>query len=610
MTGPMGLGLTLWGKQGGGGSGPPASFTQPYNYIWIPNLGDSRRQQGGNLSGEYGSGNSRVNSTVASNGSGIDAVLGPWLDNRIRYGETRNVGIGATRPEQIFQWPRSISASTNQGRIDNGTVGTPGNILTINTPGGTSIKPTSMIIRTMTGMTGSPKILAQLSGTTGSNGTYSIDGPAQSVSQTSTIDIAWIDTNTIAEIASNSAALLPTMAGTNGNGTPDSLVAMDTMIKGLTVPGFPYPGYRPNGESTDQPLPLYNNQPKTILLFNETRKGVDANNIVNGQQLSGADAIQFHDYSLALQLYDWNSGDPIHANTHVIVANSFNDARLADTTDTVHFDPLGGYFADGLHLSPPAPWTMAQIMKDAVGTLFNVNPSFAKLATLTNTADWLVPNSIFATKTGGTATLGTNTISLDGVPSTGTLAIPASWIWSMSGVGLNADFHYNALSTDQGNEMVIHITGTPVADTLAWLRSVSTTALKATVNLSTDTLRFSVNTKLLITAGLVVNYSVGLNLQPTTPTLNGYSSKQGLTGSSLGYGNVSTNLMYLKNSFADVSSSSYLTWVAPDVSLANNPNIPLNTTAGTMQPDISLNLVAGTAVDITLTISQPGVFKV
>jgi hypothetical protein len=48
--------------------------------------------------------------------------------------------------------------------------------------------------------------------------------------------------------------------------TDEARTKLETAIACLSTPGMPYPGYRPNDEDTDQPLPLYGHVPKVVRL--------------------------------------------------------------------------------------------------------------------------------------------------------------------------------------------------------------------------------------------------------------------------------------------------------------------------------------------------------
>lgn len=612
------IGLGLMGLALGGGQARSAGAVAalPYNNIFIANIGDSRRVQGGGLSGAYGSGTGLKNAVTSSNGTGIDGYLAQALNNRIRIGQVYPGGIGSTNAQQIFAWPRSVALGTYAGRIDNGTPGNAGNILTITSIASGSdantIKPElGMAVTAGTGVTGYGRIQPYgTGGTTGTGGlgTYVIDGPAQNVASTGTLQISFLDTNTIAQIASNQAAIVVTMAGTNSSGSSADLAAMDVMIKALTTPGYPYPNYRPNGEATDQPLPLYNGLPKTIWLFNETRRGVGAGGppAVTGNYASNP--TQFHNFAIALKRYDYASGDATYGNQHVVVFDSYDDPRLADLTDTTNFSPLPGFFADELHLSPPAPFVMASIGYDRINPILPATVDYAPLPTTLNASSFITLNGTFSTKNGGTWSIGTNTVTLNGAATTASAAIPSGWSLIVSGSNLTVDITYHDLGGNLGNEMVLTVTGNPTGNSIVRLQSNISSTQWNVVDLSTDTIVFSVRSGLTIRSGSVYGETTQLSLQNGSGA-NAFTATAGLLGNSLGYGNVAppANPMLLKNGWVDTNHD-YVTTATPYASLVGN-GIAAGTHPSLVQALYILSIAAGT-VDLTAKISQPGVCKV
>ena len=326
---------------------PLATLFAPYNNLIAFGPGDSRTAQGGGLSGTYNASDGVRNAY----GQGVDAFLTTMLGNRARFADNQP-GIGGSTAVGASSYPRPVTNTANTGRIDSGTAGTPGNTLTITTKaGGDGFAVGERI--TASGMT--PATIIALGTGTGTTGTYTIDGPPQSVASTATIQPYYVygsGGKTIADIAANPAAIIILgPLGTNNSGDPTELAAMATIIKGLTDPTYVYPGY-------GAVLPLYNGQPKTIILLNDTRTGYSTSGSASQGKTPTSLALQFYNYSLSLLKYGFDSGDAL-ANPHVIAVDTFNDPVLADLTDTTNYAVKPGFFADGLHFAPPAAYQVA-----------------------------------------------------------------------------------------------------------------------------------------------------------------------------------------------------------------------------------------------------------
>lgn len=566
-----------------------ATLSAPFNSLVAYGPGDSRTAQGGGLSGTYNTAGGVGNGY----GQGVDAFLATMLGNRARFIDyQRNPGIGGQTGAQALAYPRPIGVGAWTGRIDNGTAGNAGNTLTITAiAGGDQITVGNRI--TGTGVI--PCIVTAFGTGTGGTGTYTVDGTAQNLASTATIQPQYVygqtAAKTITDVAANQAAIVILgPLGTNSSGSAADLAAMGTAIRALTDPTYVYPGY-------GAVLPLYNGQPKTIILLNDTRVGFNTTGVA-GNGKSGATALQFYNYALSLLKYGYDSGDAL-ANPHVVAIDTFNDPVLADLTDTTNYACKPGFFADGLHFAPPGAYQVARRIAAKVTPLLAVY-DYARLPTTTTTASFLNANPVLATTTGGASALSA------GVTFTGT--IPSGYrLLSTGGSGLNIDLSYNALGGTLGNELVIRITGTPATNgTVTFDQLVGSTA-RATVNLATDAVRMAWRSKLLVTAGNVYVQNAGVTLQAASSLNRQMGASTGAAGTALGYGNVAANALWVKNAYASTEHAAYATEVTRNAALAQygetgNPTL--------LQLSYNVSVQAGVAVDVTLTLSQIGVAKV
>jgi hypothetical protein len=592
------------------------SLATPFNQLYIMGPGDSRTAMGHGVTiGTYGTTTTGITSSaVGSAGTSVDGMLPSALGNKIRENDFLisppsatflNMGTGGALAAEVFAWPRRSGAGAA-----NATVSISGTTMTVSVAAGLDdIMPGQIV--SGTGIAANTKVVNQLTGTAGGLGTYTVD-TSQTVGSTANCSFFFTNTKTIAETAANSAAIVSLWIGTNGSGSAGTLVtelaALDTAIKGLTVPGFAYPGYRPNGEATDQPLPLYSGQPKTLIIFNETRRGTTTLGAVS--QIAG-DPASFANYARTVKRYSFDSGDATYANSHVVVVDTFDDPILANLADTTNFVPNAGYFADGLHPGETAIFAMANIAATRLAPIISTWTTFESLVDTTTSASSLTDNPLFVTTTGGTASLVSNTVSLDGVDKTAVAsqAIPANWQIAFTGgsAGLNIDFHYNALGGNLGNEVVMHITGTPNINTTISMTNTATTAKKNAFDLSTEAARLCARVKYTITSGNVAKATISFLMQAASLATKQYKSEVGLVGGITGYGNNSSFPMWLKEPAASAEFTSYQTLMTKNVSYVRYGETGHPTV---MQSIFATQFQAGVAVDATVTLSQFGALKV
>ena len=564
-----------------------ATFNQPYNRLYIYGPGDSRTALAGGLSGTYGG--SGISDSIASFGaSGVDVYLAQFLGNRIRKGRQVNMGIGGTNAAQCMAWPRPQNITPCSGYIS-------GTTFTCTATGGGANFTVGQII-TGTGITAFTKITALGTGT-GGTGTYTV-----SISQTAgssgspltDINGCWAtfngSGNTIADVAAHESAIVILWAGTNSNGSAGDLTAMDTAIKGLTTPGLAYPGYRPNGEGTDQPLPLNGNKAKTIILLNEMRCGVDVTGADN-HKLTAPNAAQFAAYATSLKRYSFDSGNATYANPNVVVPDTFNDPSVANLADTTYYTPLPGLWSDGLHQAPTGAIKASQIIANRIAPLIDTSSNFGVLPDTTTAANYFNPNCNFTTQTGGIN-------GLSGVTLNGT--IPSGWYVSNIASGAVLTMSYNALGGNLGYEWQIVVTGTLSADSFLLLRNTSVNP--GSINLATDTLRGMMKTRLAITSGTVYQAPIALSEIYNSDYTRDFIAYAGA------YGGASATPWpnaYLNNSYVNADHSAGLIEVTPNCDLkayqTGNPS--------SLTLDYLVGFKAG-AVNVTLGLSQVGIARV
>lgn len=559
-----------------------SAFVQPYNRQFIMGPGDSRTAMGGGFSGVYGSSVGLMDVTATSTGTGLDSAVPIHTGHRIRRGRQRNPGIGGETAAQALAYPRPAQLSESTASIS-------GTTMTVTAKAGGDLFQIGQLL-VGPNVTPGTRITALGTGT-GGTGTYNVTPPQTAASGSVTAFYTFDDGfgKTIADIAANQSAIVMLYAGTNGSGSASELAAMADAIKGLTDPSYAYPGY-------GGPLPLFEGRAKTVVLLDETRRGITALNDVKNQ-LSGATAQQFNGYSAALLKYGYDSGDAL-ANPRVLAVDTFNDVRVANVSDVTNYNPLPGLWADGLHQALPAVWKLGQVIADKINANIDSSYSFARLADSTVLSDVLLQNPLFVTTTGGT-----NAISSHSLVGT----IPQHWqLTTNTGSGLTITLSYNSLGVNLGNELVMRVTGTPSANASITLTGSASAAQRSTIALAADTLRGSARTKLQIDAGGV--YGATMSLQLLNGSFaNRYTSVVGLQGSPAGYANNSAHPLDIRNAFASGEHTGYVTEMTNNVTLKE---VVASGSPSSVTLDYVLSLRSGVAADVTVTLSQMGIFKV
>jgi hypothetical protein len=477
----------------------PASFTQPYG-PYYSDLGDSRTVQ------NYAS-------------SGPATYVGLFTDNKLRPSPTWNKGgtfgkggIGGQNAVDAVAWPRNAgNIWTNCSLASNGN-GTA--TLTVNSGGGGGDNWSVGVYLSGAGLTARTYKVTALGTGTGNTGTYIVTPDTGTIAGPQSIRPVYYDTKTIAEVAADQAATVVILLGTNGAGATTETAAVVQAIAGLTTPGSAYPGYRPNNESTDQPLPLYNGLAKNIILVDELRKGVTYQNVAS----NGADNTALHTHALTLDKYHYASGDPL-ANSRVYVARCFDDPTIANlssaTSGNPSYLPKAGYFVDGLHCTGVLSWWIGNIIGQgntadgftsaglsSLLTSFNSTANLADTTNYTSNA-YLNSNSCFvlADQTGGTVSSFT---SSGGTLTNGTSNLPRGFDFRGTNcTGLSLDVSYNALSGNDGYELVLRLHGTPTADGSFTLFGSNATSAKRLLIQATDNVRLAYRERRNIVSGLI-----------------------------------------------------------------------------------------------------------
>lgn len=342
----------------------------PYNNLWNT-IGDSTAVQE-----TYGG-------TASAAGGSVLGMISYWTGGRIVQATTQNnAGIGGTTAKTAFTWPRPSTNAVSSASFS-------GTTMTVVTQAGGDSPLVGMLV-TASGITGTVKIngtaavnptncTPNCTGNGSNNQTYSLDTNVGTLSTRSTT-ISYLDTKTIAEQASGVAGTIGIAIGLNDQGATASYVI--TALNGLTVPGFPYPGYRPNGEGTDQPLPLYpctaantatcRGKPKVVVLLNSWPRGRDYTGTL---QSPITDDSAMLNYSNIIKRLDYDShaveipvakvaGTDLTvlpgSNPQVIVIDSMHRAGMYDPTSGASNIPLGGWHPEQEHSSPVIAWFNAK----------------------------------------------------------------------------------------------------------------------------------------------------------------------------------------------------------------------------------------------------------
>jgi hypothetical protein len=564
--------------------------------------GDSRTASGGGaMNGIYGTSTTGLKDrSNQTSGMSIDALLPAACGNKIREATQYmpatvgtsagilNQGIGGQTGAQALAWPRLAGASniTMTGSIS-------GTTLTITAiAGGDDLAVNTLI--TGTGVAAGTKITGYGTGT-GRTGTYTVNN-SQTVASTGTLQWWYTDTKTVAETAANNASMVTIYLGTNASSSQALLdqdfAAVSAFIASLTVPGTAYPGYRPNGELTDQPLPLYNGLAKNVIVFNETRRGVTSAN--TSGNVAGAPAA-FANYARTRLNYSFDSGTA-SANPRVVVIDTFDAPTLANLPDTTNYTPLPGLFSDGLHPCAPGWKAMADIAGARLSPLFSTWTSFeGPIDITTPAASVFTQNPCFTVTTGGTSSVSGNTL-------VGT--VPQFWQLTTSATsGLTITLSTNALGGNLGNELVINITGTASGDTSINLNGTASSTQRAAFALATDSLRLNCRSKMQITAGNI--YAGTFNL--TLTNASAANALQTSLGPAAPFNGDATLVVWFKNAYASAENSSYITQTSKNISLASYVG---SGTPSAIATTFTTSIKGSVAVDMTITLSQFGAVKV
>jgi hypothetical protein len=560
------------------GTPSSAAFIQPYNEYYI-DFGDSRTVQ---------------NNTSVNSGDGPSTFIGVYTDNKLRPSPTWTVGsvattggIGGQNAVNAVKWPRPVGNS--------GTASFNGTTMTVGT-----------------GVAGDKNGVGQYVVAAGvPDGTKIISGTASpftlnnnvGVLGSRTLDLQWRDTKTIADVAADIAASVVILLGTNGSGAPTETAAVMQAIAGLTTPGSPYPGYRPLGEATDQPLPLYNGLAKTIILVDEMRRGIDE----QGNPGSGVDGSALATHVFNLQKLHYASGDAL-ANPHVYVARIFNDPQIADLTSATSgnpsYLPKPGYMVGGLHNTVVSSDLVGRVIGqgNTVGGvaqpgLSSLLTSLSSTAVLADTTNWsgngfLNNNPVFDPSL--RAGVGNTFVSSGG---TVVGAIPTGTRLDCSiGAGLTLTITYNLLPGNLGYECEYRLTGTPSADGSLTQTGTNPTSGKRALIQATDKIQLSWRQRLHIASGRIYEARGSLSTTASALTLRGPG-----VGGNYGSGGplmLLNNKAYSGNSAAVVDYAS--TPLTMQTSFASGVANPAN--GGTAS--WTLSWFAGEDLDVTWALSN------
>jgi hypothetical protein len=539
-----------------------ASFAQPYG-PYYSDFGDSR--------------------TVQDNGtSGSATYIGTFTDNKLRPSPTwGNGGIGGQNSVQAASWPRPIGgAGWTATFVGNGD-GT-SNMTIKATVGGDSIGIGRLL--TFTGAPANCKILSLVSGSMGAiNSVVKISGDTGTLA-VRPFQAYYVDTKTVAELASDIAASVVILLGTNNNGAPTETAAVKQIVTGLTTPGSPYPGYRPNGEATDQPLPLYGGLAKNIILYDELRKGEDWSGTAGHP--SATDSTPMHTHALELQKLHWNSGDGL-ANPRVYVARIFDDPTIADLTSATSgnpsFLPQKGWLVGGLHFTNALAFQCGKIIglgntadgitEPGLKSLLTL-PSNTVLADTTNASGNTFMNAdpCFVNQGGGLGT-GSFAGAGGGVLATGNSSIPTGFRLDGAGCGgLTMEITYTLLAGTDGYECDLYLHGTPATDGSFSLFGSSATSAKRLLIQATDIIRLACRERRQINSGRI--HSARWNIQYPNSSSGGVTPGHG----GLYSGTDRTTMMLLNNiqdsgnAAAVANSSTYFIPQTADYSGTANPS--------------------------------------
>jgi len=566
-------------------SGGGGTFTQPYNNLYS-DFGDSR--------------------TVQNNGFyGPATFIDPFTSNKIRRSSTwqgGRGGIGGGTAVQAAAWPRPIGGS-------GWTCSFNGTVMTITATAGGDIINVGQLI-TGSGVPANTTILSKLSGTTGAVGsTYQMSNDCGVLSSRA-VQAYYISNKTVAEVAADQAANVVILLGTNDGDKAAASAAVKQIVQGLTSPGSAYPNYRPNGESTDQPLPLYNGLAKNIILVDEIRRGVDW----AGTARQGGDLNGLSTHAGEMRKLHYASGDAL-ANSRVYVGACFDEPQFADfSTDgqaAPNHLPKAGYLCDGLHFTGVLSWHVARIIgkgNTANGLTYpgldSLLTNFSSAAVLPDTTTasgntFLNSNPCFVTQTGGVSS---NFTGAGGVIDSGT--VPSGWrLDGTNCTGIHAVLTFTALPGNLGYEWGVRIysTSTPAADWTVTLYALNASSAKRLLVQATDIVKFSYMMRRTMSIGWIED-AKSILVYPTSSSSLGEPGSGGLYAP----GDSTTkvlinNIQPTGNTDAVANIATAMSFVTPEGTGTANPS---NANAY-----YKITGYAGQDLDATFYISQAGLSR-
>ena len=599
----LGLGLSLTSvpvlARGSGTPTPPATLTQPYNYH-LYEIGDSRTAQGYTVSGTYGTSTGYTYDA----GTGPAAMLGPLTGHKVRYASlVNNAGGAGQNVAQILAYPRSGTSTIDLTQVAANEAATVVMYMGTNAPDdlGPSGSARGLIENAIAALTdptvawtgtGSPLPLfgGQAKNVIVFNETPRGIDASDAAGQTITTDQA-------AEMEAWATWLMQFDFASGAAKANDRVVVIDTFHAPTildTTSGasyLPLPGLFADGL---HPAP----------------QGVYRMDQVAAARLTGllTNASPFAELPTTLTASANLIPNPVFtargtgASIAVTAPNVTLSSALIPAGTTVLPFGTGGTTGTG-----------------GTGTY-----TLSAAATETGTAAALFSNGgrFYATTTAGSAVI-TITTAVSGATMAAGAAItgarlPTNVVLVASGESgqtLNIDVAINALGGDLGNEIVLHITGTTgTSGSNVTLYQNALTAALNTVDLSTAYLRQSVNIKYTI-----ANPNTIVSVNPILLVQNGtaaqaFSANGPLEGRALGYANTLSKWLNLRNDYADLSGSTYLTYTTPtgtlSASLAGSPGIAAGTHPSTVRAQVTIVLQPSSTIDVTVSISQMGAMVV
>jgi hypothetical protein len=370
--------------------------------------------------------------------------------------------------------------------------------------------------------------------------------------------------------AASPAAIVVLLGGTNDGSTALGVggtgrTALQTLINYLTNPAAG--------------APLYNGQPKTLIIENEWPRGI---NKTGGSQNAFTGVSTFEAYATWVKTFDYASGD-VNANPHVVVVDTFHDSTILDVSSGTNYLNLRGLLYDGLHPMPPMGKAAAQVIANKVNTLLPAVTNLA-LPTSGTVSSYLNPNPMLS---GTSGTVSGMTLASGTIPSNTTVSGPA---------GLSVAASTEVCPTG-ATALVLHVTGTIAATST--VRVLQTKTGGTGVTWGTDTLEATAEMAFSAALGSPVQgCSLELYVLTTGNTYN-YTiidqQGQAATGGQTRY----------FNEYLDASYGYMQRWTQPlktDAGMQTTGISSINTR-------LSVPVDAGT-IDFTIKIAQWGIGKI